>query len=314
MSRKLSQVINDENYFEWIIPIGQSAVEYIIRGLQERYTARFTVRMEPNYIMDNLMTVSMFFDTQINRLYLTYKLDRDRLISVRAYDKELYNRIFDNLQSQLVNDYDIGLTIVGDPTSLREYSLGREYRGNGLNSLFIRNYAQYLWKIDNLVSDTKEKTSYTYFVENRSMFQDDLNKRMIKDSRDEHHEIVIPKDIMPEYIEKVKKINEKYKFYRNEIPGDPDDTIFRDYNAAFAEYQNIYNEYFDRIPENIPEWKGFTISINVDHDFDKEKGDYQDHPYGKFKNPDEVEHYIAKWAHDHGKYVPQEILDKWGLN
>ena len=159
MSRKLSQVINDENYFEWIIPIGQSAVEYIIRGLQERYTARFTVRMEPNYIMDNLMTVSMFFDTQINRLYLTYKLDRDRLISVRAYDKELYNRIFDNLQSQLVNDYDIGLTIVGDPTSLREYSLGREYRGNGLNSLFIRNYAQYLWKIYNLVSDTKEKTS-----------------------------------------------------------------------------------------------------------------------------------------------------------
>ena len=312
MARKLSQVINDINYFEWIIPIGQAAVEYIIRGLQEKYTAKFTVRMEPNYLMDNLLTISMFFDTKRNRLYLTYKLDRDRAIALKAYDSELFNRIFDNLQSQLINDYDVRLTVVGEPTDLPEYSLNREYRGNDMNSLYLGNSTQFLWTINGL---EPKGASYTYFVENRSILEDDIRKRLVKDSRVEETIIeegeekiiyvpVTPKDIMPEYNDAVKDINLRYDF------NDPN----VDYNAAFAEYQNLYWEYFKRIPENLPEWKGFTISINVDHDFDAERMDYQDHPYGKFVNPDEVEHYIAKWAHDHDKYVPQEILDKWGLN
>lgn len=318
MARKLSQVINDENYFEYIIPIGRDAVEYIVRGLQEKYTAKFTVRMEPNYLMDNLITVSMFFDTQRNRLYLTYKLDRDRVIALRAYDSELFNRVFDNLQKWIVRDYDIKLSIVGDPTSLPEYSLNREYGNVDMNDLYLRNCTQYLWTINGLEPNG---ASYTYFVDNRNMLIDDIKKRLVRESVHKTiidnkpvYDFTTPEDIMPEFNARVNEINEKYNFYRNRMPDDPEGIIFRDYNAAFAEYQNIYNEYFNRIPENIPEWKAFTISINVEHDFNSEKMDYQDHPCGRYINPDEVEHYIAKWGYDHGKYVPQEILNKWGIN
>lgn len=308
MARKLSQVIDDENYFEWIIPIGQTAVDYIIDALRDKYTANFKVEMSPNYLMDNLLTISMFFDTQRNRLYLTYKLDIERHIALRVYDTELWNRIFDKLQWQLTNDYQITLSVVGDPTDKPERSRGREYKGNDITSLFLRNDTQYLWTI---LGQEPNGNPYTYFVENRNMLIDDIKKRLVKDSwkteviDGENVKVpIIPEDIMPEYNVEVLEINSRYNFQDPNI----------DYNAAFAEYQNVYNKYFNRIPENIPEWKSFTIFVNVDHDEDAERMDYYDHPRGKYLNPEEVEHYIAKWGYDHGKYVPEKILEKWGLN
>lgn len=311
MSRKLSQVITDENYFEFVIPIGKSIVEYIVRGLQEKYTARFSVKMEPNFLMENLLCISMFFDTQRNRLYVNYRLDYERGVSLRTYDTELYNRVYDYAQSQLVNDYDIGLTFIGEPTDNDpKKSMGREYQGNEMSNLYLRNDTQFMWTI----KTEPNGNPYTYFVQNRSMLEDDLRKRLVKDSRREETIIehgeekiiyvpITPKDIMPEYNADVIDINNRYDFWNKDVS----------YLAAFREYQNVYNEYFNRIPEIIPEWKAFTIYIDVDHNFAEEAMDYEYHPYGKFSNPDETEHYIAKWGFDHGRYVPQEILDKWGI-
>ena len=259
------------------------------------------------YLMDNLFTISMFFDTQRNRLYLTYKLDQDRHIGLNVYDSEIYNRIFDNLQWQLTKDYQIGLTIVGDPTSKLENSRGREYKGNDTTSLFLRNDTQYLWTI---LGQAPHGAPYTYFVQNRNMLIDDIKKRFAKDSwkteviDDEEVQVpIIPEDIMPEYNEAVLDINSRYNFQDPNV----------DYDVAFDEYQTIYNNYFNRIPENIPEWKAFTIYVNIDHIVEQEKMNYQDHPRGKYKNPEEVEHYIAKWAYDHGRPIPKEISDKWGF-
>lgn len=299
MPRKLSQVIDDENYFEWVIPIAQSAVEYIVEALREKYTAKFTVRLEPNYLMDNLMTVSMFFDTQRNRLYLRYKLDKDRNISF-GNDVILYNNIYDGLYSALINDFFVRLSIIGDPTDVPENTRNRYYGKQDMTNICLRNDTQFLW---NVLGEEPRGSSNKYFVQNRDILVDDIEKRLVKDSWNEDGECVTPKDIMTNYNNEVLEINNNYDFTNGNV----------DYDAAFAEYQNIYNKYFNRIPESIPEWKGFTISINVEHNFAEEQSGDERHNRGIFVNPNDVSHYLTKWAKDHGKYVPPEFLAKWGL-
>ena len=315
---RLKDVITDDNYFEYLIPIGSSAVEYIVRALQEVYTAKFIVKMKPNFLMDNLLTISMFFDTKRNRLYLSYKLDKDHIIAVRASDIELYNRIYSYTHTQLIDDYSIGVSFIGDQVDKPENTHFREY-GNDMNDLYLRNSTQFMWTIETKPNGNK----YTYFIENRDILEDDLRKRLIKDSWDistiiedgvekEIKTRKTPKDIMPEYNEKVFEINKKYDLSKVDGPASTA-VIYGDYDGAFEEYQSVYNEYFERTPEKVPEWKAFTVFVSVEHNFDQEKIAYEQHPYGKFINPEETEHYIAKWAHDHGKYVPPEILDKWGI-
>lgn len=274
--RKQEYVITDENYYEFIPDIGSDVVHKVIEGLSEVYTAIYKPVPEPNYLAYNLLSISMFFDTAKNRLFLTYRLDDARTVGIKASDKELYNRIYDKVY-MITKEQDIKLSVIGVPTSKPEYSDDRSYGITRQNSKYIKVDTESMWSI----KPGPKELEYTYFIQNDARLKDDIRKKNLH-----------PKKV-DEYFDAVNKINNKYL-----IKSHPE------YDLAFNTYKKSYKHYFDTEPKEIEDWRAFTIYIDITHNVETEQSYAYDHDYGKVIDFYKVEEYIKQWGRDHGRYVP----------
>jgi hypothetical protein len=275
MSRKKEYMINDTNYYKFMVDIGSDVVEYFLNALREIYVATFLPKPEPNFLAYNLLSISMFYDTSINRLFVTYRLDDDRTQGIRMSDCEIYNRVYDKLY-MITKDQDIKLSIVGEPARLPEFSNGRAYGITSLNSERLRIATRSLWT--NIPGP--HDTIYSRFLEDKSMLQDDIRKNNM-DSSD-----------VARYCQEVVGINKRYL-----------DTDYPKYNDAFDAYAYTYKNYFGRTLKKVEEWRAFTIYIDVTHDVDAEKINDPDHDMGRVLEFERVKEYIREWAIAHNKEV-----------
>ena len=274
MARKKND-ITDDNYYMYMIDIGADIVKKILDGLGEKYVATFVPVPEPNILAYNLMTISLFLDTERPRLFVTYKLDQDRTVGLRCSDTELYNRVYDKLH-MIIRDQDLPITIIGEPTRLPEFSLNRQYGSQDQENKYLRSFTQSMWTI----TPGPNTSKYTYFIENRDQWKDDIRKVNAK-----------PEDIT-RYLADVENINSTYINISNP-----------DYQSAFNDYKILYKNYFDRDLKEVEEWRQITIFIDVRHDFKAEQEEGQFHE-SKIEHFERVSQYIREWAVAHGKPVP----------
>lgn len=296
MSR-MGNIITDDNYYMYMIDIGTNVVDNILNGLREKYTARFEPVPDLNPLAYNPLTINMFYDVERSRLYVTYKLDKERTIGLRCTDTELYNRVYTHMK-MASREIDIPITVIGEPGRLPQYSHNRQYGVLDSDYYWLRASTQFLWyTIDGFDNGWtqpgyKGPSIYPYFVENKAQFKDDIAKSGIT------------KVQLDNYIEEVRQLDLSY-IHSNYLE-------ISDYYDMFTQYQQIYNNYFGRTPIILkgegfkPHWKTITIFINVQHDTYAEKSNPQIHDYGKVVNFDRVSQYIREWAIENGKQVPPE--------
>ena len=273
--RSKSCQITDDNYYEFMPDIGSDTVEKILNALREVYVASYIPVPEPNELAYNTLSISMFYDTKYNRLYLTYKLDKDRTVAIRKSDKELYNRIYDKVM-MIAKEQDIKLSIIGLPTAIPENSNNRSYGRISQNGKYIRIDTQTIWR--NIPGP--DDIPYDWFIQNRPLLEDDIRKKNMH-----------PRDVQ-EYCNRVVELNKNYLLSGGDM------------YEAFNDYKDIYNEYFDKELTPIEEWRAFTIYINVIHDFEKERLEDEDHDMGHVYDFDKVRKFIVEWGVEHGK-IPQ---------
>ena len=269
--------ITDENYYEYMPRIGSEVAKRAILGLSQVYTAQYKPVPGPNRLAYNIFSISMFFDTTKNRLFVTYRLDDSRVSSIRTPDRELYNRINDEI-NMVAKDEDIKVSIIGIPTSKPEYDIARPYGITRQNPQYIRTDTEFMW---NFVPGPNE-TSYRYFVQNEARLKDDIRKLNMH-----------PRTVN-EYFTNVNKINKKY-IQDRPIPR---------YDLAFRMYKRFYKYYFGSEPKEVEDWRAFTIYIDITHDVEEEKAQKFIHDEGKIFYFERVEEYIKQWGRDHGKDVP----------
>jgi len=275
MSRSKTDMINDDNYYIFMQDIWNDAAWELITALRDIYVADFIPVREPNYLAYNLMSISFFFNTQYQRLYMTYKLDEDRVIKVKTPDRIIYNMIYDRLKS-IPRDNDIALSVIGVPTAIPENSMNRSYGVVRQTHNNIRIDTQTMWSI---VPGPKG-TKYSYFIEDSSRLQDDIRKKNMSDE-----------DIQ-EYCSKVVQLNKQYI-----------QVLHPDYNQAFDKYKILYKEYFGRDLYPVEEWRRFTLYFDVKHDYAGESLDEEYHNIGHVEDWWRVKQYIIDYATAHGKPV-----------
>lgn len=267
-------MINDDNYYEFMVDIGEEVVRRVLSPLADIYTAVYTPVPAPNYLAYNLMSVSMFYDTKYSKLYVTYKLDEDRLLSVRQYDSRIYRSINKNIET-VQRDEDILVEVVGEPISKPEY--GRQYSlGDMVVYRPIKVDTEFMW---NIIPGPYDK-SFPYFVSNVERFKDNIRRNNVSI------------DKVQEYLNKVVDINKRYI-----------DKTDPDYERGFKKFANAYKRYLNYTPRIVEEWRGFTIYIDVKHDTIAEKLDNPKHDRGHIEHPERIKQYITTWAIAHGKRV-----------
>ena len=300
MPRINSNIITDENYFEYLIPIGRDVVDYVIAGLREKYTAVYRPVPEYNPLAYNILSISMYFDTDYSTLYITYKLDENRKVAVKASDKELYNRIYDKMH-MIDKEQDITMHIVGEPSIADNYLRKRENPKLDIDKNCLRLGTRSVWD----VRDKEYGRITSYLVENKALYEDQLRKLKIKINQEDISDIEKQNqynEIQSNFCKNVIKLNKRYIW----VPK-PDE------HKAFKEFSTIYKNYYNNELKEVEEWKGFTIYIDVTHDYDEERLDPQIHNIGRFLEKERVEKYIAKWGHDHDRWVPDEYLRKYNI-
>lgn len=275
MSRLKADMINDDNYYVYMKDIWNDAACELVSALRDIYVADFYPVPEPNFLAYNLMSISFFFNTKYQRLYMSYKLDENRVVKLRTPDKIIYNKIYDKLKSIPV-DYDIKLSIIGTPTAMPENSMNRSYGNVREAHNNLRIDTQTIWT--NVPGP--KGTHYTYFIEDASRLKDDIAKKNMSDEE------------VQEYCNKVVQLNKQYI----QIPNP-------DYYLAFSKYKVLYKEYFDRDLYPIEEWRRFTLYFDVMHDYDEESLDREYHNTGHVHNWERVKQYIIDYATAHGKPI-----------
>jgi hypothetical protein len=278
--RSRADMINDDNYYMYMIDIGEDIIiNKIIDTLRDIYTANFKIVPEPNFLAYNLLSVNMFYDTRINRLYITYRLDDARSVGLHnVYDSQIYNKILDKL-NMVSKEQDIRVSVIGTPTALPQDSLNRSYGIIRHDQFHLRADTEYMWTIEQGPYNDRYRT---YFIENTNKLKDNISKNRTK-----------PEDIN-EYFNKVNRINQKFINDKTEI----------NYKKAFKEYSKLYKSYFNDTPKEVEEWRVISIYIDVTHDVEKEKLQPFEHDRGHIIYPERVKEYIRQWAIDHGKEVP----------
>ena len=275
MSRLKADMINDDNYYVYMKDIWTDTAWELITALRDIYVADFYPVPEPNFLAYNLMSISFFFNTKYQRLYMTYKLDDNRTVKVRTPDEIIYNKIYDRLRC-IPRDNDIKLSIIGVPTAIPENSMNRSYGNVRESYANLRIDTQTIWT--NIPGP--KGTHYTYFIEDASRLKDDIAKKNMSDEE------------VQEYCNKVVQLNKQYI----QIP-------IPDYYLAFNKYKELYKEYFDRDLYPIEEWRRFTLYFDVKHNYDEENLDKEYHNIGHIHNWDRVKQYIIDYAIAHGKIV-----------
>lgn len=277
--RRLEYTINDDNYYKYLPEMGSDTVKEIVRALRNVYTATYRPIWLPTKYAYNTLSVSMFYDTTKNKLVVTYRLDDDRIIGIKASDRELYNRIYDDL-IKITKIHDVELAIIGLPTSKPEYSRGRSYGVERQNIQYLRVDTEYMWTI----VPGPNKLKFTYFIHNTARLQDDIRKQNMH-----------PKKV-EEYFRFVDKINAKY------ITGHD----FPDYDKAFRVYQRIYRYYFKTEPKKVEDWRSFSIYIHINHNVRTEEAQRYEHDRGRWIDFENVKEFIKRWGREHGRWVPDD--------
>jgi len=276
--RRLEYTINDINYYKYLPEIGSDTVKKIINALRNVYTATYRPILKPTKYAYNSLSVSMFFDTTKNKLVVTYRLDDERAL-LKVSDRELYNRIYDELIT-ITKVHDIEVEIIGVPTSKPEYSRGRSYGIERQNLQYIRVDTEYMWTI----VPGPNRLPYRFFIQNTARLNDDIRKQNMH-----------PKKV-EEYFRFVNKINERY------VEGQDNP----DYDRAFRAYRRIYRYYFKTEPKEVEDWRAFSVYIHITHNSRKEQLQEQEHDRGKILEFEKVKEYIKQWGRDHGRWVPDD--------
>ena len=273
MARGKTEVITDDNYFEYVIPIAKDTINYIVKALRnDCYVATFTPKPKTNELALNTMSISFFFDVDYNRLYVNYVLDKDRFIAVRYSDRQIYNHIYDHLK-MIQKDYDIKLSIIGEPTRIPENSRGLANYLVDQEANVIRVSTRSIWDI---TPAPKGKVT-SYFIENKNLLNDDIRKYNIS------------RDLQMDFCKDVDALNREYMHEPHP-----------DLHEVFDRYNNIYNHYFDKQLKSVEDWKTFTLFLDVRHDFEKEKiDDPLCHDNGKFVKTERIDEYLENWRKSH---------------
>lgn len=271
--RKKYDVITDDNYFDQMIPIIKDSIDYIIKALREDcYTAIFVPKSKTNELAINAMSMSFAFDVDTNRLYTNYVLDKDRFLAVRKSDRAIYNYIYDRLR-MIQNDYDIRLSIIGEPTRIPEHSKNRANYLIDQDANALRVGTRSIWDIKPAPSGKIK----SYFIENKNLLNDDIRKYNLS-SQDQ-----------ASFCANVVNLNKIYMFEPHP-----------DLHTVFDKYNEIYNTYFNKQLKPIEDWKTFNIYFHVIHDIEKEKiDDPLCHDNGDFIERERVDEYLENWRRSH---------------
>jgi hypothetical protein len=277
--RSRSNVINDDNYYEFMVDIGNDIIKNIISSLSEIYTARYVPVKELNYLAYNTMSISIFLDTTYSKLYVTYKLDEGRKEALRYSDKYIYRRVNNNLR-YIQRDQDLLLSVVGEPSNKKEYIVDYNKYKDVHTDLWkpLRMDTEFLWYV---IPGPKNNKQYPLFLDSRQRLKDNIRKNNMH-----------PKDVQ-KYINKVVEINKTYLSNTSNLQ----------IERAFNKYINLNKTTFDYTPRIVEEWRGFTIYIDITHNTEAEKLNSIDHNYGELLHPERIPQYIRDWAIIHGKRV-----------
>lgn len=284
--RQNSTVIDDKNYYEFMVDIGEDTVKRVISSIADIYIARYRPVPELNYLAYNTMSVSMFLDTRYSTLYVTYKLDKDRKTALDNIDDKIYRTVNKAIET-IQRDYDITVNIVGDPIKQPEF--GKDYPIMGSSDLspdyviggrrpyagFIRVDTEYLW---NIIQGPYDRV-YPFFIQNKATLEDNIRRNKLTS------------DEVQEYFDKVVDINWNY------IQATPDP----DHVKAFKKYISLNKKTFNFTPKIVEDWRQFTIYINVDHDTIAESANSPDHDRGILDHGERIREYIIDWAKKHHK-------------
>lgn len=272
--RKNEYIITDDNYYDFMVDIGEDVVRKILSTIADIYSADYRPVPYPNPLAYNTMSISLFYDTKYGKLYVTYKLDEGRLEAVKVYDSEIYARVNKNIQT-IQRDQDIVVGIVGEPASKPKYS--RHYPYTSTNMYYpLEVNTEFFW---NYIPGPENK-EYPFFIGNTNTLKDNIRKNNIH-----------PKTVQ-EYFDKVIEINQTYLSNMSNMQ----------YELAFKKYISASKTYMKYIPRVVEEWRSITIYIDVRHDTHAEKLNSIDHKRGKLEYPERIRQYIIDWAREHGKY------------